>query len=158
MIVDIPAYDSAYFIKNGLVWGTFKGKIKQIYPNYISLNYLILRKLIVRKTFKVYTPDVFSTYIMPMVKLRAKTGKIYPDNAVYSKTLWQKVFSMAVSNSASTEATGLDGTYKSITPFAPQADAIQYVAQDNPIVDILVTTISLKEPDYNFVPVGGHIG
>lgn len=158
MIVDIPAYDSAYFIKNGLVWGTFKGKIKQIYPNLITLNYLILRKLIVRKTFKVYPPDVFSTYIMPMVKLQAKDGKIYPDNAVYSKTMWQKVFNMPASVSASTEATGLDGTYKSVAPFVAQENSIQYVAQDNPIVDILVTQISLKEPDYTFVPVGGHIG
>lgn len=158
MIVDIPAYDSAYFIKNGLVWGTFKGKITRIYPNLITWNYLILRKLIVRKIVPVYPPDVFSTYLMPMMKLRTKAGKIYPDNAVYSKTMWQKVFSMPATNSASTEANALDGTYRSTTPFTAQANAIQYVAQDNPIVDILVTEISLKEPDYNFAPVGGHIG
>lgn len=158
MIVDIPAYDSAYFIKNGLVWGTFKGKINKVYPNTISPNYLILRKLIVRKMVKVYPTDVFSQYLMPVRRLRAKTGKVYPDNAVYSKTMWQKVFSMPASVSASTETTSLDGTFRSTVPFNALTNPVQYVAQDNPVVDILVSQISLKEPDYVFSPVGGHIG
>lgn len=158
MIVDIPAYDSAYFIKNGLVWGAFKGKINKVYPNTISPTYLILRKMIVRTMVKVYPGDLYSQYLMPIRRLRAKTGKVYPDNAVYSKTQWQKVFSMPASVSASTETTSLDGTFRSILPFNAQANAIQYVAQDNPIVDFLVSQISLKEPDYVFSPVGGHIG
>lgn len=158
MIVDIPAYDSAYFIKNGLVWGSFRGKITKVYPNTISPNYLILRKLIVRKMVNVNLPDVFSQYLMPIKRLRTKATKVYPDNAVYSKTQWQKIFSMPASVSASTESNALDGTFRSTAPFVALTNPVQYVAQDNPIVDILVTTISLKEPDYVFSPVGGHIG
>lgn len=156
MITNIPAYDAGFFIKNGLVWSTFTGKITQIYPNTDAGKMILGFKAVSRSAY-VYLPDQFSGYLLP-VRAQTQIKNVYPDNQQYARTQWQKVFNFPVGTSSAAEATDLDATYDSTTPFAPKANGIGYVAQDNPIVDFLVTSISVKETDYAFIPVGGNVG
>jgi len=156
MIINIPAYDAGYFIKNGLVWSTFDGKITKIYPNDDKAKMIIGFKAVSRSGY-VYLPDQFTGYLLP-VRVQTQNKNIYPDNQQYARTQWQKVFDFPVGTSSAAEATDLDATYDSSAPFTPKANGIGYVAQDNPIVDFLVTAISVKETDYAFIPVGGNVG
>lgn len=156
MIVNIPAYDATYFIKNGMVWGTFLGKITKVYPNVDSNVYMIGWKAVSRIGI-VYQPDQFNGYLLP-INRKLTISKIYPDNAAYVKTQWQKTFVLSQSNAATTESNDLDATYRSTQPFTAKANAVAYIAPDNPIVDFHVSEISVKETDYTFVPVGGHVG
>lgn len=157
MITNIPAYDASYFVKNGLVWSTFNaGTITKIYPNADTGKLIIGFKAVSRNAY-VYLPELFTGYLLPR-KSQTLIKNIYPDNQQYARTQWQKVFDFPVGTSSAAEATDLDATYDSTAPFTPKANGIGYVAQDNPIVDFLVTAISVKETDYAFIPVGGNVG
>ncbi|AXG67452.1 hypothetical protein JA33_078 [Dickeya phage vB_DsoM_JA33] len=155
MIVNVPAYDKNYFIQNGLVWGSFRGQLKSV-QTVFDTSYVIGFSAITKNAL-IFTAEQFSGYIL-MRPWMMRGSLVYPDSSQYFKTQWQKTFVFPQMNTQNTEAKDLDNTYVSSAPFTPKANGIEYVAQDNPIVDFLVSTISVKEPDYVFIPVGGHVG
>lgn len=154
MIVNIPAYDPNFFSKNGLVWGSFRGRLSIVQIVYDN-NYLIGFSAITKHA-PVILREEFDGFVLPVHWL-TRQSLVLPNNTTYSRSLWKKKFDLPVFNTESTEQKNLDGVYRTETSMNTMQNSVEYVASDNHIVDILVTSVSAKE-DYKFVPVGGHVG
>lgn len=134
MIIQMPAYDSKYFVANGIVMPTASFKVTNIYPINKNFNYIL--------------------------KLNVATGtsKLFRLNATYNFVtgFWKDTTLTYVEQLIGT--IGIDMYGNKTSGITYPANPVDYPAQDNPIVDIHATRISILDSGYSFSPVGGHIG